>query len=339
MRRRGFTLIELLVVIAIIGVLVALLLPAIQQAREAARRMQCKNNLKQLGLAIHNYESTNSRFPPASVVIRYPDGVVRANYMGAYMRILPYIDQANLYNASNTTAIYGDVSNMQAVGRLMRSYFCTSDPQDIQKNHAVYGTVGGTSYGFCMGDWYVWLGPDGAPENRAAFGVNHARRMSEFTDGTSQTMLMSEVKAYTPYVRDCGPLANINDPNNIPAPNADPLTVAPEYAAGGCTFLTDGHSEWAEMAVHHIGFTTAWPPNKATPGGPGMAYPDVDLNSRRERIGGPTFAAITSRSYHTGGVQTLLADGSVRFVSTSIDGLTWRGLGTVRGNEVIGDAY
>ncbi|MFO1091699.1 MAG: DUF1559 domain-containing protein [Planctomycetaceae bacterium] len=134
----------------------------------------------------------------------------------------------------------------------------------------------------------------GLPPNWSAFGVNQSRKISEFTDGTSNTLLMSEVKAYTPYVRDCGGFSQINDPNNVPSPDADPLTVCPEYAAGGCTFLTDGHSEWAEI-VHHIGFTTAWTPNKKTPGGPGLATPDVDINSQRERTGGPTFAAITSQ--------------------------------------------
>jgi hypothetical protein len=90
----------------------------------------------------------------------------------------------------------------------------------------------------------------------------------------------------------------------------------------------------AELTVHHNGFTTAWPPNKVTPGGPGMATPDVDLNSQRERIGGPTYAAVTSRSYHFGGVHSLFGDGTVRFVSTNIDGFLWRSLGTVAGGEV-----
>jgi prepilin-type N-terminal cleavage/methylation domain-containing protein len=94
------------------------------------------------------------------------------------------------------------------------------------------------------------------------------------------------------------------------------------------------------MSCHHNGFTTAWPPNKVTPGGPGLSQPDVDVLSQRERRGGPTFAAITSRSYHPGGVQSLLGDGSVRFVSETIDGFVWRGLGTVGGREVIpGNAY
>jgi hypothetical protein len=163
------------------------------------------------------------------------------------------------------------------------------------------------------------------------------RRWAEFTDGTGQTLLMSEVKNYTPYIRDCGSLKNIQDPNNIPPPTADPLTVAPEYGSVGCTFLLNAHSQWAEITVHHIGFTTAWPPNQRTPGGPGMAYPDVDLNSQRERIGGPTFAAVTSRSYHAGGVQSLMGDGSVRFVSSSIDGFIWRSLGTVAGGEAVSD--
>jgi hypothetical protein len=88
------------------------------------------------------------------------------------------------------------------------------------------------------------------------------------------------------------------------------------------------------MSVHHNGFTTAWTPNRATPGGPALTRPDVNVISVRERSGGPTFAAITSRSFHPGGVMSLLADGSVRFVPQTIDGAVWRALGTVAGGEV-----
>ena len=95
------------------------------------------------------------------------------------------------------------------------------------------------------------------------------------------------------------------------------------------------HTQWVEMSVHHNGFTTAWTPNRATPGGPGLAHPDVNVISVRERNGGPTFATITSRSYHPGGVMSRRADGSVRFVPQTIDGSVWSALGTVAGGEGI----
>ena len=334
-RRRGFTLIELLVVIAVISVLVALLLPAVQQAREAARRSQCKNNLKQLGLAIFNYESALNTLPPTAVVVGRPNNALETSYLGAFGRILPYIEQGNIYNKINITADYGDLANLPAVAQTIPLFLCPSEPNSEPGLNASFGLIGGNNYGFCMGDWYVWLGVNGGPKTRSAFGVNLGRRWADFTDGTSQTLLMSEVKNYQPYIRDCGSLKNIQDPNVIPPPDADPMTVAPEYLSAGCTFLLNAHSQWAELTVHHIGFTTAWPPNKKTPGGPGNAYPDVDLNSQRERIGGPTFAAVTSRSYHTGGVQSLMGDGSVRFISSSINGVIWRSLGTVGGREVV----
>lgn len=339
MRQRGFTLIELLVVIAIIGVLVALLLPAVQQAREAARRTDCRNRLKQLGLAIYNYESTMNRLPPTAIVHQNANGSLWTSYIGPHARILPFIDQANLYGIIDLNTSYGAGVNRDAVGRVIPIFLCPSEPNQHTEDHATFGNVGGVNYAFCMGDWYVWegfnTGANGGPRTRSAFGVNLARRWADFTDGTSNTLLMSEVKNWQPYVRDCGPLSQINDPNNIPSTDADPMTVVPEYLATGCSFFPNGHTQWAEMAVHHNGFTTAWTPNKVTPGGPGGTFPDVDINSARERIGGPTYAAITARSYHVGGVHSLFGDGAVRFTSSSIDGRVWRALGTVSGGEVV----
>ena len=341
--RAAFTLIELLVVIAIIAILIGLLLPAVQQAREAARRAQCKNQLKQLGLAIHNYESTMTCLPPASVIVKLPSGTIWTIDASPFARLLPYFEQGNTYNLMNLNADYNDptLANKAAVGRVIPLFLCPSEPKQQPLDHAKYGKIGGNNYGFVMGDWYVWSGingsPAGDPPTRSAFGVNLQRKWRDFTDGTSNTLLMSEVKNYQPYIRDCGSLSQINSPNNIPSPDADPMTVAPEYSGAGCTVLDNAHTQWNEITVHHIGVTTAWPPNKKTPGGPANLYPDVDLNSQRERIGGPTYAAITSRSHHVGGVHSLFADGSVRFVSTFINGQLWRALGTVGSGEIVGE--
>ncbi|MGD9719678.1 MAG: DUF1559 domain-containing protein [Pirellulales bacterium] len=334
-RRSGFTLVELLVVIAIIGILVALLLPAIQAAREAARKSQCTNNLRQMGLAVHNYEMHMIGLPPTSIIYRRPDNTLWTSYLGPHARILPFIEQGNVFNLLDAKAAYGNLVNQFAAGRVIPDFLCPSEPRQEALNHATFGVTGGVNYGFCMGDWYVWQGANNSPKSRAAFGVNMSRRWKDFTDGTSKTLMISEVKNYQPYVRDCGALSMVNDPLHVPPPDADPLTIVPEYNASGCSFFLNAHSQWAEMAVHHNGFTTAWPPNKRTPGGPGGAYEDVDINSNRERIGGPTFAAVTSRSHHPGGVHSLFGDNSVRFIDESIDGYVWRALGTVAGNEVL----
>lgn len=336
MRRRGFTLVELLVVIGIVGLLTALLLPAVQAAREAARRLSCSNHLRQLGLAIHLYADCQQALPPGALVRQLSDGTLWTGFLGPHARVLPFLEQNNISNGININSAYGDIQNKAATGHLVEVFLCPSEIQRDPVSHATLGLIGGVNYGFCMGDWYVWNGVAlPSPRNRSAFGVNFARGWSEFSDGLSNTLLMSEVKNYQVTLRDGGPFSQISDPATVPSPEADPLTICPEYVSGAATVFRKGHTQWAEMSVHHNGFTTAWPPNKKTPGAPGLVEADVDILSRRERLGGPTFAAITSRSYHPGGVQALLGDGSVRFVSNSIDALVWRALGTVGGGEVI----
>ncbi len=341
MKRRGFTLVELLVVVAIVGVLVALLLPAVQAAREAARRMSCSNNLKQIGLAIHHYHGTNLMLPPGALVRRLEDDTLWTGYLGPHARILPYIERNTTYNKMDVDTSYGDLINKDAVGHVIGNFLCPSEINREPVSHSKFGLIGGVNYVFCMGDWYVWNGVDTpGPPTRSAFGVNFSRRWADFRDGLTNTLLAAEVKNYQVTIRDCGPLSLISDPNSVPPPDADPLTVCPEYLGTGCSIFLRAHTQWAEMSCHHNGFTTAWPPNKKTPGGPGLSEPDVDVLSRRERLGGPSFGAITSRSYHPGGVHALLGDGSVRFVADSIDGFVWRHLGTVQGGEVVpSDAF
>ncbi|MFO0909042.1 MAG: DUF1559 domain-containing protein [Isosphaeraceae bacterium] len=335
--RRGFTLIELMVVIAIIAVLIALLLPAVQAAREAARRIQCVNNIKQLGLAVHSYEQVWGGLPPSAIIVPTSSGALWTSTWGIFARLLPHIEQGSIHNAINLSSGYGDPGNLTATAQTISTFLCPSEVRTDRELNGTFGNVGPTNYGFCLGDWFVYGGPGSTQVTRSAFGPNLSRRWAELIDGTSHTLFLAEVKNWQPYVRDCGKLSQINNPTAIPDPNADPKTVAPEYQGGGCLFKLEGHCEWPEVAVQHVGMTTAWPPNKRTPGGPGYATPDVDLTSQRERTGGPTFAAITARSYHPGGVQILLGDGSARFIRSTIDGRIWRALGTVAGGEVVSE--
>ncbi len=336
-KRPGFTLIELLVVIAIIGVLIALLLPAVQAAREAARRMQCTNNLKQLGLAIHNYEGVVGALPPTLVITGTGGAVSWTNSFGAHPRILPFSEQGAIFNAINFDVEMYSPPNTTATTTYIALMVCPSEVKTTFNRPE--GRMSVCNYGFCEGDWFVWGGTGSDRRSRSAFGPMLSRRLAEFTDGLSNTLFLSEGKSYTNYYRDCPTLANVNNPDVIPPPDADPYAVAPEYR-GGCAFRAEGHNEWVESGVHHAGFTTAWPPNKRILGGPNGEYPDIDINSRREKIGGPSFAAITARSYHPGGVNALLGDGSVRFVKSTINGFTWRALGSVAGGEVVSaDAF
>lgn len=335
--RRAFTLVEVLVVIAIIGVLVGLLLPAVQMARESARRVHCTNNIKQLGLAIHQYLDSTGVLPPSMVLAGAGTTVAWSNGWSIHMRILPAIGQEPSFNALNFSVNYQDHVNTTVTSQVISTFLCPTEANQQPTSHQTFGNVGVNNYGWCMGDWFVWGSFGGLSPNRSAFGPNQSRRLAEFTDGLSLTLLLAEVKAYQPYLRDCGGLTQIRDPSNIPSPDADPAQVVPEYSGGSCTLKPDGHAEWVDGGVHHTGFTTAWPPNKVTGSPLGR---DLDINGQREKQGGPTFAAITARSYHPGGINVLLGDGSVRFVKTSIAGSTWRALGTVAGAEVISaDGY
>jgi prepilin-type N-terminal cleavage/methylation domain-containing protein/prepilin-type processing-associated H-X9-DG protein len=339
--RRGFTLIELMVVIAMIALLIGLLLPAVQAVREAARRVACTNNLKQLGLAMLHYETAIGGFPPSMCAAGNGSTVTWINGWSALARVLPYSEQGGLFNAANFSHWKEDPQNATAIGQTVGLLVCPSETQPQVSEHD-YGLAGVTNYGVNQGDWFVWGGFNGL-QNRNAFGMNRSRRTAEFTDGLGRTLLMAEVKTYQA-ASNCRftPLPSVNNPNRTPSPYADPFQVAPEYDNGLC--MTENqfefHTEWSDGNVHAAGFTTAWPPNKAVIGRTLYVGMDLDLNGLNEELGGPTFAAINARSYHPGGVNGLLGDGSVRFVKSTIDGMVWRAVGTVAGGEVVSaEAY
>jgi prepilin-type N-terminal cleavage/methylation domain-containing protein/prepilin-type processing-associated H-X9-DG protein len=341
--QRGFTLIELLVVIGIIAVLISMLLPAVQSAREAARRTQCINNLKQLGLAIQNYESSQGVLPPSLVLTGTGAGLQWFGGWSAHGRVLPFLEQGSVFNSINYAYDYAQPGNVTVSLLSLGVLLCPSEPNtspftvapdflSLPSDGTTGMQFGVVSYGWCVGDWYVWGGFGTAVGNRAALGPNRSRRLGEFTDGLSQTLLAGEVKTYQKHLMP-GALVNITSPDSIPDANADPYTIVPEYLT--CMAVdVGGHTVWADGSVSETGFTTAWTPNKTILGGPGRSI-DMDIISRDEGAGGPTFAAHTARSFHPDGVNALFGDGSVHFIKNSVSGQTWRALGTVRGGEVV----
>ncbi len=346
LRRPAFTLIELLVVIAIIAVLVALLLPAVQSVREAARRMQCTNNLKQIGLGLHNYEGLAGAFPPSNIAT-IVNGAISDNGFSVHARILPLMEQGVAFNAINFSHTHRTVQNSTVVGLAPACFLCPSDSNIDGRTPFPSGVDARVScYGFNEGDWFIWnaLAPGGtnkSPPTRGVFGPNLSRRIAEFTDGTSQTLLATDVKALNAFCQVGGQFSEVNlsSPTaTLPPAGAAPLSVASEYttvAACSASPPSTGHTAWVNGNPQETGMTTAFTPNKAAINPTNHA--DLDILTLLLGKDAPQYGAITARSYHPGGVNALFGDGSVRFIKSTIDGNTWRSLGTIRGGEVISD--
>ena len=321
--RRAFTLVELLVVIAIIGILVGLLLPAVQSAREAARRVQCANNLRQSGLAMHNHEAALKRFPPLS---DYNDAGSLV-YWSFHTRLLPYLEQSNLYGLIDFKL---PISQQPAVAKLRVAHLlCPSEPNDRERPDGPTFVHYPLNYAGNAGLWHIFQPPIG--RGNGVFQVNKPTRVAEIADGLSNTVGIAEVKAFTPYIRDGGNPAATTAA--VPSSPGDLATFGGEFKADS------GHTEWVDARVHQTGFTTTFSPNTKCPYVLGDKSYDIDFNSMREGRSTtvPTYAVVTSRSHHVGLVQVLIMDSSIRSISSSIDQAVWRALGSIAGREVIGE--
>lgn len=328
-RAHGFTLVELLVVIAIIGVMVGLLLPAVQSAREAARRMQCQNHLKQVALSCQNYHSAFKKFPPSAIVDLSVTQTGNNGSWGVHGRILPFHEQANLY-ADVDLSIAWD--NQMAIDNVkIEVYACPSDPGSDEVRDPGNGRpkLYPTNYGFNFGTWFIF-DPNSYRRGDGMFYPNSFLRFRDCLDGTSQTLLAAEVKAWTHYMRNGGP------PNtNMPT---DPSALA-TIAASGTQFKETGHTEWPDGRVHHTGMTTTFTPNTPFKYSYGGIEYDIDYNSWQEgkngSAGNPTYASVTSRSRHIGLVHAAFLDGSVSAITNSVDLRIWQAMGTRANHEVV----
>ena len=326
--RCGFTLVELLVVIAIVGILVALLLPAVQAAREAARRMQCKNNLKQLSLAVLNYENTYRKLPASSIVNLNVSSTGNNGSWGVHGRILHFLEQNNLYDNVDINLAW---DFQAAIDELqIPVYACPSDVGAGRMRDPGGGKVKlwPTSYGFNLGTWFVYnpatrMGGDGV------FYPNSHLTLASVVDGTTNTMMAAEVKGWQPYLRNGGPPTT-----TIPNTPAEAATIV----ASGGEYKNTGHTEWPDGRVHHTGFTATLQPNSFVEYNNGGTIVDADYNSWQEGLdgnaGSPTYAIVTSRSFHPGVVQVTMVDGSVQSIPETIDLTVWRAIATRQGGEV-----
>jgi len=331
--RLAFTLIELLVVIAIIAILVALLLPAVQQAREAARRTSCKNNLKQLGVALHNYHDTHSVLPYGHMDGRMLDGSMHTwrGWSGLAM-ILPYMDQGALYDNCNFNyGIIGDGATEQLnVANTMQRVPGFRCPSDVDPPGTWYGRQWpGNNYALSRGPTFDWT----TTNNGVGMFYRYSSiKFRDVLDGTSNTIMMGEIcvgrgsyDVHSSVVRSVAWTGGSRENPGEASVRAYAAAIDAAYASNPANTHHHTARLWALCQSGHGLFNTLVPPNFKTPNGQecvGCGWMD-------------SHGLFAARSRHTGGAQHLFADGSVHFISDNIDMGTYHGLGSRGSGEVV----